>query len=1021
MGKIIKLENKVVINGDLDFIMSKAAYKQMGSQSVMNNIASFLSSNNGLLISVREDKLNSCLIKVYLPNGIINCRINLDKDKGALMITSFTENTMDNTNIALSRGVVFYFNRVTVKVTLEEIRRLYENGSFSTHDVDRGFNQSGVIGIRKILDYFHENNISEDNDIKHEKKEPDEELKRMLDTAEHYSLLAYDLESKKIIESGKTAYFGIESVEYDRNDRTAYRFNVFEMDEKLFKAKVQVAVESRTGKIYSAEITSVIKEDDESPAVAVILLFEKQVSINEFESSGFISLSSSTVNRDVQCEAIKKLRSGEANAKYMDDVIGKNNPSGFENKDLSEVINKLQAKKYPPNASQMEAIKKGINSKDVFLVMGPPGTGKTTVILEWIKYFVFVENKRVLVSSQNNKAVDNVLARIAEEKGIDVIRIGSESKMQSDVIPYMFENKLANLRNSIDESTSDGIETLNSLIIRWGNYKNRFDDIYDLYCEYKERRKNFEVIVQKNLARVYHDIKGIVREIEEYREDLRELKEQIEIIFAKIKEYESSDTFIKVIKFLPNCFRKLSIKRKAELHSLLSKEYRRKNEKYEAKKQEFNDWCDKIFIGSYSALYELYHKCYYSSADVALMPSVIENKWKYFYDLHNIAIESVDDYEKVKSELDSNMKKAVELKNLLEKWHDNIINTQNYALNSLILENVNLVGATCIGINSQKRFASLEFDVTIIDEAGQIQIHNALVPMSVSNKLIMLGDHKQIPPQADSELMDLCDENEIETELLEKSLFEKMYEMLPESNKTMLDTQYRMPGEIADVISDWFYDGKYYSHESKRNLKSPVPSLSSKPFLIIDTSVDKTRFETKIEGGGCRNNLEADVIRKTVEFIVDTTDYDIKEIGIISAYSSQVALIKKKLKKKIGENEVKEMVATLDSFQGQERDIIIYSFTKSSKVSPRYKRIGFLKELRRLNVAMSRCKKMLILVGDMKFLRECMNQSGPNGENQYEKSEKQFSDFVTKVCEAADKGYGEFIQVDSFLKKLGGE
>ena len=61
--------------------------------------------------------------------------------------------------------------------------------------------------------------------------------------------------------------------------------------------------------------------------------------------------------------------------------------------------------------------------------------------------------------------------------------------------------------------------------------------------------------------------------------------------------------------------------------------------------------------------------------------------------------------------------------------------------------------------------------MTIIDEAGQIQIHNALVPMSVSNKLIMLGDHRQIPPSVDQSLVKSCDENDVKTELLEKSLF----------------------------------------------------------------------------------------------------------------------------------------------------------------------------------------------------------------------------------------------------------
>lgn len=114
------------------------------------------------------------------------------------------------------------------------------------------------------------------------------------------------------------------------------------------------------------------------------------------------------------------------------------------------------------------------------------------------------------------------------------------------------------------------------------------------------------------------------------------------------------------------------------------------------------------------------------------------------------------------------------------------------------------------------------------------------------------------------------------------------------------------------------------------------------------------------------------------------------------------------------------MVATLDSYQGQERDIILYSFTKSSTISPKHRRIGFLNELRRLNVAMTRCKKMLILIGDMEFLGGCMHcEETDTGEPIYDKSEKQFSDFINKMIGDVREGRGELIPYQEFVNRMG--
>ena len=109
----------------------------------------------------------------------------------------------------------------------------------------------------------------------------------------------------------------------------------------------------------------------------------------------------------------------------------------------------------------------------------------------------------------------------------------------------------------------------------------------------------------------------------------------------------------------------------------------------------------------------------------------------------------------------------------------------------------------------------------------------------------------------------------------------------------------------------------------------------------------------------------------------------------------------------------------MDSFQGQERDLIIYSFTKSSKKSPARRRIGFLNELRRLNVAMSRSKKTLVMIGDMTFLSSCEHQDvDEEGNAIYAHSEKEFSTFISKMLhDVSDNDRGEIIPYAQ-LKKM---
>lgn len=1003
------------------FALTKKAYEQICQQcnDGLEMLTEFSQSKVLTAVKTKEDNT----IKIHTAQGYFFCKENGDN----LLITGFYKNSLLDQNIVLKYGVYFQVSDgIIVQIKLQQPYDYYfdiVNGKryFEKEFADR----CALDAIWAMLDRVSQANEEEEEEAEVDEEEytPEMKLAYLLQTAENYSILSSELEEQNANIMGNIAYTGIEPADYDRTDRVAYQFGVSGLDENIFKVGVQVEIEDKEQSRHSAEIIELIKADPDSPASAIVLLFNDHISKSHFYNNGFFSLSFSCVNKDVQLAANERIRTGEAKAKYMDAVLGRNIPAGFEKKDLSQVTAKLQQKKYPPNQSQMDAICSGINTKDVFLVMGPPGTGKTTVILEWVKYFVTQEHKRVLVSSQNNKAVDNVLARIADEKDIDVIRIGSEAKLQSDVIPYMFENKVAALRSTIAENTEKNSRIIGEIIHQWGEYIWLFDPICLLKEQEEAAWEALTLAVRQRIKPAYQLLQKQLADFNNAKHKKLDLYIQISELETKLNKHRTASnglnkffsglTYKKNLSALRSAAQQLEMTVKTEKE--LATAYQVTLENYQAElaqceKTLFQDWWEKKsqFDTDFRKLQE---KPLRPETDI----------WDLFSASRSYPLRSLADLDGLYKQIKDEIENARYIQAVLCEWGENIDTKQNYALNEIVLESVDLVGATCIGINSQKRFSNLDFDVTIIDEAGQIQVHNALVPMSVSNKLIMLGDHKQIPPTTDQALVDLCEQNGVDTEMLEKSLFEIMYEELPQSNKMMLDTQYRMPAQIADTISEWFYEGKYYSPEFKRGLKSLIPKLSDMPYVIIDTSDAEGRREVTDPAGGSSNPLETAIITNIIRHLHEQTEADLKEVGVISAYKAQIKLIKNKLGEFLPRELVSEMAATLDSYQGQERDIILYSFTKSADKDPKRRRIGFLNELRRLNVAMTRCKKMLILIGDMEFLRSCRHcDTDAYGEEIYNKSERQFSDFINKMLKDVDNGRGERISYHTFLSRIKG-
>lgn len=873
-------------------------------------------------------------------------------------------------------------------------------------------------------------------------------MEKMLNTAAQYAELTSQLEQEKAAAAGSVFYTDIRPVLYeDRVDRVCYEFVLLEnpekkFDETLFRIGGSIIFTDRDGAEQQAEITEFVREDpddEESAVTAVRALFKEQISIASFDKEGSFAPSISNVSRMVQEAAIDRLFSYSSSSAFTFDYLYSNNTEHLASQHpvagLDEVVQKLKCKKYPPNASQMHAITEAIKTDNMYLVMGPPGTGKTTVILEWVKYFILQEHKRVLISSKNNKAVDNVLARLAEEKDISTIRIGSEAKLQEDVKPYMFENRISTLRQEICGKVLQERELFQKILDQYIKHRKAFDTYLQNQRMIDQMRKVKSQIQEgtEKLQAARANLKDCERGLEELRKSREDIGEYIKTEQAKRDRHHG----------LAALFLSKRDKENAEAEEQLLQEA---SEKFTAMEKICNNYRTQVsglqssidkkeeeLRAKYSISYEEAVRRYPRKDPGYIKSNIVytdrTNSW-IWHPAEN-ELWGITDPERMTKPLDN---WAVSVKNCIaisRKWEETMQTQQNYALEELLLDSVDLVGATCIGIQSKKKFRNIDFDVTIIDEAGQIQVHDALVPISLSPKFIMLGDHKQIPPMADQDLVAACEENGVDTTLLKKSLFEELYNRAPDGCKIMLDTQYRMPGDIADTISEWFYDGKYVSPPFKRQIDPKslmLPSLSGRTYLLIDTSGAPGRHERPIPNGGCDNSLEAEIAKTLIRLRLMEIDKEPDEekrekarheIGVISAYKAQVKLIRKKLAELLPDNLVREMVASLDSFQGQERDLIIYSFTKSSDKPASQRRIGFLNELRRLNVAMSRCKKGLVLIGDMQFLMGCRHMDlDEDGKPVYEQSEKQFGDFIRKMYDdVVKRNRGQRLIYQEFMER----
>lgn len=300
----------------------------------------------------------------------------------------------------------------------------------------------------------------------------------------------------------------------------------------------------------------------------------------------------------------------------------------------------------------------------------------------------------------------------------------------------------------------------------------------------------------------------------------------------------------------------------------------------------------------------------------------------------------------VSAEKMKSMAQWIEYNQQIDELHDEIKRIENKMIRDII-ETSDVILST----NSSAALESIartKFDVAIIDEASQATIPSVLIPIAKAHRFILAGDHKQLPPTIISD----------KAQALEKTLFEELIKMYPFKSQ-LLNVQYRMNSLLMKFPNAEFYNNSLKSDSSVDDITINDIIKSNKKeeaLLFVDTSqVDNVGEKHLKDSKSIINKLEADIaIEIANDYLSDGLSED--EIGIISPYADQVKII---------QDQTPVEVKTVDGFQGREKEIIIISTVRSNDDG----NIGFLRDLRRLNVAITRAKRKLIIIGNKDTLK----------------------------------------------------
>lgn len=604
-----------------------------------------------------------------------------------------------------------------------------------------------------------------------------------------------------------------------------------------------------------------VADYDESEQLIII---DEGNRVKDWPESGIIYLEGDMASNRRKMQAVNLLRTrkNQVYAKLADVVI---RPWGLP------LVDHLPRSYFHPNIShdnpiskaQAEAIDLALSGNDISLIHGPPGTGKTTVIVEIIRHVVG-NGGRVLMVAPTHVAVDNVLERVAHEKGVSAVRVGGRQYMSEHLKKYRLKDRI--------ESLDEALPSFRPFI---GKDK-KLKQIQDDFLEKMEKRSKryFENLVLEQSNLVCGTTIGIAR----YYENTT--KSQINFDMLIIDEASKAT----VMEFLVPAVR--------------------------ARK-----W---VLVGDHRQL-----------------PPYVNDQELRIYIQRYFEDKSDDDQppQKRKGKKADFHEKTDELIGSLRRFHEEL-----HALGE-----------------------------------GQPEYHwNKIVELLVQDRKAIKSIEEMI-------------------NLALGSCFHYFLQRIDQSRNVFLTVQHRMPSVLANFLDEVIYAGNLKTSDTAatHGLTLPkIPDLGipeiSNPLTWITTHKSKNPNEGPGRRKGYNNVCEADAIADIIATLsgldAEGLGYSEEEpmtIGVITYYADQSRTIVNKLRTveeiqaqrgwrfTVEGKPINIRVSIVDRFQGQEQDIVLLSLTRSNKRGS----IGFLKNLQRINVSLSRAKQNLLVIGNQQFFQ----------------------------------------------------
>lgn len=600
---------------------------------------------------------------------------------------------------------------------------------------------------------------------------------------------------------------------------------------------------------------------------------------------------------------------------------------------------------------QKKALNAAINTPDIAIIQGPPGTGKTTIIKGIVKRIdeLWESKAKILITSTQHDAVDNAVEEI-NYGGVPVNRVAIRKGKDAEnwLIYDWIDNMVDSCENWIEQNGGTERSIIRNIFEKLIQVEENkeFKDKYNYLNQVFDLIQSLNIKQETNscLLKVLSEL-GVKCSADIYEEDtqLHDLirgqrlnkEAYLDDGIAQLKQLERYLKFDSNIEFeIPSFWSKLKriTKDCPEL------------ETYLLTLQKNCDTLEELCL------------CGDSVNDELLLKDIQDL-------VEDIRMELVS-----RGEDNSTL-----LGNLIWEFKQQLTNTNN--VERLIKAYSKINAATCQQAANPFLSKSMNgfnevYDYVIVDEAARSNPLDLLIPMAMGKKIILVGDHKQLPHMVERDIVQAVSNKSLGKNVesvLEESLFMRLNESVSKEDKkngvirtAMLNEQYRMHPDICELVNV-FYDGKLETMCKAEDKAHNLNLYNNKAVVWIDLPLSD-KFPAEIKRQSVSRKCEVDKIQEELsKILVQNTDYT---IGLITFYSAQAQLLNDMVQTTFPGEVYRIQVGTVDAFQGKEFDIVLLSVVRANEESDMRRRVGFLDNANRLCVAFSRAKRLLIAVGD---------------------------------------------------------